>query len=141
MPTNDSPIIAVVDDDTAIATLIGRIVELSLSAQVLYGSDGPDAITLRFGTPEPDLLVVNGKMPTMNGPEAVDAIRARERGQGRPPVPILLSSAWPDVERTARAHGAEAALGHPFTPQELLDAVRPLLALAVVRRDVTAARR
>ena len=44
------------------------------------------------------LLFVNGQMLTITGPEAIDAIRERERAEGFLPIPILLSS-----ERVGRA--------------------------------------
>jgi CheY-like chemotaxis protein len=89
------------------------------------GPNGEEAIALRFGTPTPDLLIVNGVMPGMHGPVAIAEIRRREVTEGLPRVPIHFGSS--DL-REALVAGADASLPCPFAAMDRIAIVEPLLA-------------
>lgn len=111
-----------------------KVLEYLGRFRTVVGHDGHDAVALRFGSPEPDAMLLNGLMPRMNGLEALDLIRERERSEGRPRLPIALETAWTDPERIAKEHGADAAIGKPFTAAALLVLVESLLDLRA-RKD------
>ena len=119
--------IAVVDDQMTARMLIGRILERTFAdreVSVLEGSNGGDAIALRFGDPTPALLIVNWVMPGMDGMAAIAEIRRREAAENLPRVPIVFESGYiPD----APVPGADATLSCPFSRQDLIAVVEPFI--------------
>jgi CheY-like chemotaxis protein len=95
---------------------------------VLIGVDGNDAVALRFGDPEPDAMFVNGLMPGMCGPEAIEIIRERERAEGRPRMPIALQTGWEDAAERAARCGADTYVFAPWSTDGLLATLERLLA-------------
>ncbi len=75
----------------------------------------------------PDLVVTDWMMPEMNGLELLETIRFERDTQH---IPVILLTAKSEVENRIAgiATGAEAFLGKPFHPDELLAVVRSQLA-------------
>ncbi len=75
----------------------------------------------------PDLVVTDWMMPEMNGLELLENIRFERTTQH---IPVVLLTAKSEVESriSGMATGAEAFIGKPFHPDELLAVVRSLLA-------------
>jgi CheY-like chemotaxis protein len=121
--------IAVVDDQPANIRVLERILGLAMpEATVVSGSDGRDAVALRFADPPPDLMFINGEMPEMDGWEAVAAIRAGEQADGVRAIPIILNSGLPTRTYRDRAleAGADLYLTLPLDPTETLTFIRVL---------------
>jgi CheY-like chemotaxis protein len=123
------PLIAVVDDEPSVVKLISRVLERVAGYRTIVGYDGGDAVSLRFGEPSPDAMIINLVMPRMHGDAALDIIREREHREGLPRLPIALESADARVEDFARDHGADAWLLKFFSTQDLLVIVERLLAM------------
>ncbi|MDQ8204508.1 two-component regulator propeller domain-containing protein [Pelagicoccus sp. SDUM812003] len=87
--------------------------------KLLRASDGQETLDL-LARHSVDVLVLDLKMPVMNGYEA--ARLARERF---PNLPIIVQSAYAMKEEINRslAAGADAHLCKPFTPDQLLQAI------------------
>ncbi len=114
---------------------------MSLAAQlrklghrvVAEASNGQEALVLANAT-EPDLAIMDIKMPVMDGIEAAERITATR------PMPIILLTAYSEdelVERAAEANIA-AYLMKPVSEEDLL----PAIALALTRyRQFQALRR
>jgi two-component system cell cycle sensor histidine kinase/response regulator CckA len=90
---------------------------------VLRASSGVEALRLITSRPC-DLLVTDLSMPDGEGIETIRLVRKRD-----PIVKILaISGAFnDDMLRTAELLGADASLAKPFTPDDLIAAVRTLL--------------
>jgi two-component system response regulator len=82
-------------------------------------SPGPDH-------PFPDLVLLDLKMPRMDGFEALDAIRADPALRHLPIVAVFTTANDPDFVRRTYAGGANAFLGKPVTHEGLVDAMRVL---------------
>jgi response regulator NasT len=97
--------------------------------------DGIDALA-KAEALDPHLILLDIRMPQMDGVEAAGKIMARR------PVPIILLTAYaePDLIEGAAQAGVMAYLVKPFKPQELAAAIRIALArfadLLALRRDV-----
>ena len=108
--------VLVVDDEPAIRELLQLILETEGHAVTLAG-DGAEALRCAEAEP-PDVIVLDLKMPVMDGHE----FARRYRATGGKKAPIVVISA---VQRLTEAVdlGACALLAKPFELQVLLDAI------------------
>ncbi|HEX2571017.1 MAG TPA: response regulator transcription factor [Polyangia bacterium] len=111
-----------VEDDRDLRELMSILLEEAGYA-VTTASNGQEALTA-LGQGLPDLILLDLKMPVMNGLEFARLFRARHaRG-----APILVVTAADDPQRRANEADADGWLGKPFDPEALLAAVRQHLA-------------
>jgi signal transduction histidine kinase/two-component SAPR family response regulator len=99
--------------------------------QLTFEEDGK-AVVDRFATSDFDLILMDVRMPVMDGLAATRAIRALERERGAPSIPIIALTAnasLPAIEMSRDA-GCNAHLSKPISKLELLSAIekyrRPL---------------
>jgi CheY-like chemotaxis protein len=98
----------IVDDHADVRFLIRTIVEdAGPPLEVVGEADGAEAALERLDALVPDVVVLDARMPRIDGFEAAPMLLAR-----RPGLPILLCSAWvdDDVRRRAAAAGIRAVL-------------------------------
>jgi DNA-binding NarL/FixJ family response regulator len=94
--------ILIVDDHADVRFLIRTIVADSpLAVEVAGEADGADAALAQLDALAPDAVVLDARMPRVDGFEAAPLLLAR-----RPGLPIVLFSAWVDDDVRARAHDA-----------------------------------
>jgi CheY-like chemotaxis protein len=72
---------------------------------------------------EPDLILLDVRMPGMDGPETLAELRARPESEAIPVV-FLTGDAQPDDVERLLALGAVDVLAKPFDPMTLADEVR-----------------
>lgn len=114
--------VLVVDDEEPIRELCARVLARA-GYQVSVAAGGVEAI--RLVTDETfDLIVCDLRMPVVSGLEVLEAAKAL-----RPSVAVVLITGFGTHEMTARAlqSGADRIVTKPFSPAELLDAVRKSL--------------
>lgn len=140
-------LVAVVDDNQMNRMFIRMLLDRGFDGlSVVEGADGRDAIDLRFAEPPPDLMIVNGVMPGMHGPEAIAAIRRTEAERGLRRAAIAISSAGPWWLDAGVAAGADATLELPVNMAQLFSVVshalgiEPLAELRPVARPHTGSR-
>jgi CheY-like chemotaxis protein len=113
--------VLVVDDDEAIAGMLAEyLAEHGLDAD--WAGGGRAALEKVRRGPAPDVLVLDLRMPDMDGRELL----ARLRRQGFDPRVVLLS-ADREVAAAARELRADGFVEKPFSPENLLAAVRRCL--------------
>jgi CheY-like chemotaxis protein len=113
--------VLVIDDDEAIAGMLAEyLAEHGLDAD--WAGGGRAALEKVRRAPPPDVLVLDLRMPDMDGRELL----ARLRRQGFDPRVVLLS-ADREVAAAARELGADGFVEKPFSPENLLAAVRRCL--------------
>ena len=110
--------VLVVEDETLIRLDIVETLEDAGYEVVGEAGDGESAIELA-GELEPDLIVMDVKMPGMDGITAADRILEEHR------VAIVMLTAYSqrDLVDRARDAGAMAYVVKPFTPADLIPAV------------------
>ena len=113
--------ILVVDDDTALAEMIG-IVLRSEGFEPSFCADGDGAFAA-FQTNKPDLILLDLMLPGKNGHEVCREIRT-ESG-----VPIIMLTAKSDTVDvvTGLEAGADDYISKPFKPKELVARIRARL--------------
>ncbi|MCX6501876.1 MAG: MtrAB system response regulator MtrA [Microbacterium sp.] len=113
--------ILVVDDDTALAEMIGIVLEAE-GFEAVFCADG-DAALEAFRTGRPDLILLDLMLPGMDGIEICTRIRA-ESG-----IPIIMLTARTDTADVVRGleSGADDYIVKPFNPKELVARIRTRL--------------
>ena len=109
--------ILVVDDDPDLREFL-RLVLTSMGFEVTGAANGQEALDVMEGH-DPDLILLDMKMPVMNGWEFCRALESRD---ARPPI-VVLTAAPDPAARAAEAH-ADGWLGKPFEYVDLEATVR-----------------
>jgi len=113
--------VLVVDDDTALAEMIG-IVLRSEGFEPSFCGDGAQAVAA-FQSTRPDLVLLDLMLPGMDGIEICARIR-EESG-----VPIIMLTAKSDTTDVVKGleSGADDYIVKPFNPKELVARIRTRL--------------
>ena len=119
------PTILIIDDCIDIARIIARYLE-SASYRTQIASSGIAARELLSGT-KPDAIVLDLMMPGMSGAEFLHALRSDPDTAA---IPVVLASARVGHHGTHFRFQADAdySVGKPFTRQQIVNAVRTVLA-------------
>ena len=112
--------IMVVDDEPDIAFTIRLVLEMDGYA-VLVARTGEEALEM-LEREEPDVLLLDIRLPGIDGWEVLDRLRSSDRLH-RLPVIMISAHAGPSAADVALAQGCSAYLPKPFEPDELLDKV------------------
>lgn len=95
---------------------------------VLEATNGEEAVDIAKGQ-KPDIILMDLMMPKMDGYTACSKIKA---GQETKTIPVIMLTAVGHElnKKFAREMGAEGYITKPFTLQELMGVISPLLAKA-----------
>jgi excisionase family DNA binding protein len=121
------PRILIVDDDAALlATLKDTLADVLPEAIVRTAPDGYEGL-VQVGAFHPDLLILDVRMPRLDGFEVCRRLKAREETAS---VRILAVTAYPegDVRERILECGADDLMAKPFTMEMFRSRVQALLA-------------
>jgi CheY-like chemotaxis protein len=123
--------ILVIDDEALLTRSLSVI--LTKAGHTVVSADNGKAGLEVFAREKPDLVITDIIMPVMEGIEAIQELRAKD-----PTLPIIAVSGGGRTKnleflRIAEKLGANAALGKPFSKEQLLEAVRKCLKDAVAK--------
>ena len=112
-------------EDNEVNAMIARahLERLGITSDVV--TDGLQAVRAAFLEPRPDVILMDCRMPVMDGPMASREIRKTERAAGLPELPIIALTALPSEEDRQECLGAgmNGFLTKPFTLEELLSTI------------------
>jgi CheY-like chemotaxis protein len=111
--------VLIVDDDASILRML-RVVFRGDGFDVKTATNGREALDAINGF-NPGAIVLDLEMPVMDGREFFRQLRGRGDG-----TPVLILSAY-GAERARAELGANAFVGKPFEPDELVRAVQQLI--------------
>ncbi|MCD2499768.1 MULTISPECIES: MtrAB system response regulator MtrA [Microbacterium] len=113
--------ILVVDDDTALAEMIGIVLRTE-GFETVFCADGSEAVQA-FRDEKPDLILLDLMLPGMDGIEVCRRIRT-ESG-----IPVIMLTARADTADvvTGLEAGADDYMVKPFNPKELVARIRTRL--------------
>ena len=120
--------VLIVDDDEALLETTRHELS-SLDARVEVASSGTQALQLagerRNLRDDYGVIIIDWKMPDMDGVEVVRRMRAMDGDH----VPIILVSAydWSDIEESAKSAGADGFISKPLFKSTLYRAISELL--------------
>jgi DNA-binding NarL/FixJ family response regulator len=114
----------IVDDHADVRFLIRTIMQdAGPPLEVVGEADGVESALAQLDELMPDVVVMDARMPRIDGFEAAPMLHAR-----RPGLPILLCSAWVDDEVRRRA--ADAGIGAVLSKDQFDELPRVVLNLA-----------
>jgi DNA-binding response OmpR family regulator len=115
------PRVLIVDDDDELAEVLRQALRESgyAVATVRHGAAALELI----GQIQPDLILLDLKMPIMDGWSFVGQLRRGGKASGR----IVLLSGHPNVRDISLSLGADAFVGKPFELTELLGTLQQQL--------------
>ncbi len=112
------PFIAVVDDESAVRSMLGRLLRLA-NYQVSAFASG-DEFLASLNEHSPACAIIDINMPELSGLEVQSRMRAAHI---RVPVVLITASDDFDLDRSAMEVGATNLLRKPFSSDELLKAI------------------
>jgi len=122
--------ILLLDDNIEMVTMLRLVLE-QRGYEVLWGRHGEDGLKLlRQSKHNPDLIICNLLMPTMDGIKFLDHVRGNSEWAS---IPFVMVSAVSSEERKRAAfeHGADAFLAKPFRYEDLNKTLNHLGVVAI----------
>ncbi len=116
--------ILLVDDEINFRTILGRVLTAA-GYGVVAAADGAEGLRL-FSERAPDLVVLDGQLPDIDGFEVCRRLRATTRGAK---VPILMCTVRSGLSIVSAGFdaGADGYLLKPFETKELLEKISEAL--------------
>jgi excisionase family DNA binding protein len=123
-PLSGTPVVLVVDDDERLREFVRVNLEMDGYA-VREAADAEEGLAA-LEDESPDLILLDVMMPGMDG---WDMLRRVQERHGVGTIPVIMFSGKVDDETAERAHarGAQAFLGKPFDPQQLIESTKQLI--------------
>ena len=118
--------VLIAEDDALNAAMLRAVVE-QLGHQVVHAVDGRRAVELAKVC-EFDLLMIDGRMPNMDGPAAIAAIRALDIDIARVPIICVIGGDAAEAKECVDA-GADAVLRKPVSVAAVARAVADAIAV------------
>lgn len=119
-----APLVLIVDDDPRIREFVRVNLEMDGFA-VREAGNAAEGLTALEAEP-PDLILLDVMMPQVDGWEMLQRVRERH-GVDSIQVVMFSGQVDDDVTDQAEAGGAQAFVGKPFNPQELVTRAKDLL--------------
>jgi excisionase family DNA binding protein len=119
-----APIVLIVDDDPRIREFVR--VNLEMDGFSVREAGSADEGLAALEAEPPDLILLDVMMPRVDGWEMLQRVRERH---GVDSIQVIMFSGQVDENATdlAEAGGAQAFVGKPFNPQELVTRAKDLL--------------
>ncbi len=116
-------LVLVVDDDAGLRDFLRSNLEIEgyLVREAASAEEGLEAL----GEEQPDLILLDVMMPRMTGWEMLQRVQEKH-GVGAIPV-IMFSGKLDEHEAAVEGRGAQAFIGKPFDPEQLLASTRQML--------------
>jgi CheY-like chemotaxis protein len=115
-----APRILLVEDDAAIREALDEVLA-DLGYEVVSAPDGHGGLRLAAEQDEPCPILLDWRMPLLDGPEFLARLRELPRGRE---FPVILSTADRSATDAAIGDQVAAVLSKPFDLESLLAALR-----------------
>jgi CheY-like chemotaxis protein len=118
--------ILVVDDQASVlAVIVEQIQSAGLPVEIESTTSGREACE-RFAAFAPDLVILDVRMPEMDGREVFAAMKRSSKGRD---VKFLMASAMDERAQSLRELGCDGVIVKPFDLDELVQRVALMLGL------------
>ncbi len=116
------------DNRTILAEMLRRI-----GFEVRLAENGQEAVDT-FKVWHPDIIMMDLRMPVLDGYQAIRAVRGLETA-GRVPIIVVSASTFEENRKHAQDVGADDFLGKPFREQDLFQKTGQLLNLPFIYEE------
>jgi len=116
--------ILIVEDEPKNMTLTRDLLKIS-GYETIEARDGKESVE-KAKAAKPNLILMDIMMPKMDGYAACTAIKA-DQSTRHIPVVMLTAVGYDLNKKLAKQMGADGYVTKPFSRQQLLDAITPLL--------------
>jgi PAS domain S-box-containing protein len=113
------PLRLLVVDDTAVNRELVKLMLQPLGIQIEEADGGAEGVKAAVSRPY-DLILMDVRMPGVDGLEATRVIRATSRFNRRIPILALTADVQPENTAACRSAGMDDVLSKPIVPQQLL---------------------
>jgi EAL domain-containing protein (putative c-di-GMP-specific phosphodiesterase class I)/DNA-binding response OmpR family regulator len=127
----------VADDVAANRTLLETILRRGGLSDIHLFPDGGDLLDA-IDVAEPDLILLDLRMPVVDGLEVLRRLDVRRAGRAFLPIIVLTAESSPEPRRAALDLGATDYVTKPFDASEVLLRVRNLLHTRALHRELQA---
>jgi signal transduction histidine kinase/CheY-like chemotaxis protein/HPt (histidine-containing phosphotransfer) domain-containing protein len=121
-PATTSPLRVLVVDDLAMNREIARAFLCAAGHEVACAEGGAEAVS-EVARYDFDVVVMDVRMPEMDGLEATRRIRALPAPRGQVPIVAMTAQAFAEQIQECRSAGMNLHVTKPFAPEELTQAV------------------
>ena len=123
--------VALADDQEIIREGIKMILSLDIELNVLFEAGDGNELLDKMEEKQPDVILMDIRMPVMNGHEATKAIRRMKR-EDAATIPIIAMSAdaFDDDIHTSLEAGMNSHISKPIDPDTLFGTLGDLLGLS-----------
>jgi len=125
--------VLVIDDNPTIVELIRYAVNLQGDYHVIVAYDGVQGLESIY-TENPDCVIIDVKMPRMDGYQLVRCLRGDPRTANTPLI-ILSAMTRDEDQMTGLLSGADEYLTKPFKPAALQDAIERVMRMTPAERQ------
>jgi CheY-like chemotaxis protein len=128
--------ILVVDDKEENLLVVVNMLKIA-GFETKKAVNGEDAI-VKFEEWDPHLILMDMRMPVMDGYEAARRIKSTEKGK-QTPIIALTASSFEDEQRKTMALGMQGYIRKPFRENELFSTIGNILGIEYIYEDETPA--
>jgi two-component system response regulator FixJ len=130
-----TPIVSVVDDDEQVRESLAALIQ-SMNLEVECYASGREFLD-RYSPEQPGCVVLDLKMPQLNGLEVIEEMSARQIE-----VPVIMISGHGDIPAAVAAikAGAVDFLEKPYPGSALMDSIRKAIERDAQQRDARSQR-
>jgi signal transduction histidine kinase/CheY-like chemotaxis protein len=127
------PFRILVVDDVPVNIALAHSLLKPVGFEVAEAANGVEALDV-FEQWSPHAVLMDMRMPVMDGYEATRRIKSTEAGRATPVI-ALTSSVFEDAKKKMMAAGADGHIGKPIRREELLEELRKCMGLRYVFAD------
>ncbi|MCX6269611.1 MAG: response regulator, partial [Bacteroidetes bacterium] len=124
--------VLVVDDKKENLTVAVTLLQM-VGFETIEAVDGEDAIA-KFSEWKPDLILMDMRMPVMDGYEATRQIKLTEKGKSTPII-ALTASTFEDELKKIDSFGLQGYIRKPFREDELFNTIGNILGIKYIYED------
>jgi 3-oxoacyl-[acyl-carrier-protein] synthase II len=114
--------ILVVDDDRQVLQSLERLFKKE-GYNVVCASSGKEALE-KVERGDFDLVIIDIKMPDLDGVETVNKIKEIKKNQSKPSIPVIFITGYADIDPVERAKQLGDVVLKPFDLEDLLSRVK-----------------
>lgn len=117
--------ILLIDDDKGVVEVVKNLL-VEKGFKVFTAFDGKEGIEM-VASEQPDLILLDIRMPTMNGYEFIRSLRSQKVSEGKPMLPVIMLTGIEEMREVFNLEGAQGYITKPVDSSTLIQKVEECL--------------